>query len=126
VRIPLLLGGVPVFLLALSNGEAIKNDTCACRGDRDVVGPCFTVHGRIRIRAGAPSVSIWVVGTRHHLGVSESHRCSLPTGLERRLTLDVSVFGDFTVCPYTREHPGKMQLVCILGARNLAVVRNKK
>ena len=49
----------------------------------------------------------------------------MPTKLEEMLTLDTSVFGDFTVCPYTPERPGEMQMVCILEARNL-VARHEK
>jgi hypothetical protein len=34
---------------------------------------------------------------------------------------DHSVFGDYEVCPLTREIPGSMTMVCIQSARNLIV-----
>lgn len=31
------------------------------------------------------------------------------------------VFGDFEVCPFTQEHAGHMQMVCVERAENLVI-----
>lgn len=117
-----LLACIPLFAAGAGSKGVVSNDLCDCRHDREVVGPCFTVHGRLAIRAdGPPSCSIWVIGTTHHLGVSESHGCRMPSRLEALLKPGVALYGDFTVCPYTPERPGAMQMICIAEAKNLVV-----
>jgi hypothetical protein len=32
-----------------------------------------------------------------------------------------NAFGDFEVCPFTREHKGHMQMVCIQAVKNLSI-----
>ncbi len=119
-----LLACASLLALAAGSKSVVQNDVCDCRHHKDLVGPCFTVHGRLAIRAdGPPSCSIWVVGTKHHLGVSESHGCKMPSKLESLLTLDNAIFADFTVCPYTAERPREMQMVCISEVRNVVVGR---
>ena len=39
---------------------------------------------------------------------------------------DFCIFGDFVVCPLTKEVPGEMRHVCIREARNLKLVKRKK
>ncbi|MGH7712611.1 MAG: hypothetical protein ACREOG_15070 [Gemmatimonadaceae bacterium] len=73
---------------------------------------------------GAPTVRIWKVGSRRMLGVSEGRfkiegYDNLPRGLAAHLTWDTDLFGDFVVCPFTREQPGVMQLVCVDAATKL-------
>lgn len=73
---------------------------------------------------GNPTVRIWKVGTRRVLGVSD-RRCvapeceALPAELGGMLDWEHRVFGDFFVCPFTRERPGVMQFVCIERATRL-------
>ena len=75
---------------------------------------------------GNPSVRIWRVGTTRILGVSEQRfyaegYCNLPASVRDRLSWDSDLFADFVVCPFTREEPGVMQLVCVESARHIIV-----
>jgi hypothetical protein len=75
---------------------------------------------------GAPSVRIWRVGTRRVLGVSEQRfrvegYCNLPPAILERVGWDSDLFADFVVCPFTRDEPGVMRLVCVDSAPNLVV-----
>ena len=64
------------------------------------------------------------------LGVSEQ-RFSLPgyrnvpEDLMRQINQDVEIYGDYTVCPFTRSKPSEMQLVCIEKATKLDVRKRK-
>lgn len=88
------------------------------------------MHGRLFAANGRPSFRIWIVGTRRILGVShrvadESHRPLLPANVWAAFgdgqAFGTFVYGDFEVCPFTRDRPGWMRLVCIASARNLVV-----
>jgi hypothetical protein len=75
---------------------------------------------------GAPSVRIWLVGTKRTVGVSEGkyfdpRYCNLPPELQTKLSWDTDLFGDFVLCPFERSQPGVMRLVCVDGARHLVV-----
>ncbi len=97
-----------------------------CRTHPQLVGACFTFRGRMSSWNGAPSVRIWRVGTKRILGVSEQRFrlegfCNLPPGLNSRLSFETDLFGDFTVCPFTAEKPGEMEMVCVESGTNLEV-----
>ena len=86
------------------------------------VADCRSVHGRLSVTSGTPSVRIWPVGTTQLLGVSgpEEHPF-IPDNLMSKLNLSDDIFGDFVVCPLTRERPGEMQLVCVQSASELVI-----
>jgi hypothetical protein len=96
----------------------------ACKNNSEQVAPCFTIHGRLNYWEGNPSARIWRVGTHRILGVSDAHADvqQMPPGLEKKLAWDIFIFGDFEVCPFTKEEPGVMQFVCIASASHLVVV----
>lgn len=99
-------------------GKEIHPAQEACRTDPDIIGACFQVHGRLSIWNGSPSLRIWRIGTKRILGV---HRDMPPP---ESVIAHVSDFGDevyadFTVCPFTEERPGAMQMVCIESAENV-------
>src|SRR5713226_1994534 len=71
-----------------------------CKGNPDLVGECFKLHGRVRIVNGAGMV-IWHIGTDRILGV-----------------------GDVEVCPLTKSKAGEMQVVCVASASHLVVREN--
>jgi hypothetical protein len=35
------------------------------------------------------------------------------------MSWDVEAWGDFEVCPFARERPGEMQMVCVESAKNV-------
>jgi len=96
----------------------------SCRQHPQLVGKCFTVHGRLSIYNGAPAMRLWKIGTRRMLGVSEQRFAvsgyrNVPEEVQSQINQDVDLFGDFLVCPFTRAKAGEMQLVCIEEGRNL-------
>lgn len=98
-----------------------------CRRHLRLVGPCFRAHGRMDYWNGAPSVRTWHVGTDRILGVGEKPHelagyASLPPGIASKLSWDTHLFGDFLVCPLTREVPGVMQMVCVESGVDLRIV----
>jgi len=98
-----------------------------CKGNKKLVGDCFTVHGRMQAGNGTPSVRIWRVGTKRMLGVPEApvdgdpDVASLPHLIYETNIRDQAVFADFVVCPLTKEKPGEMQMVCVESATHLVL-----
>ena len=113
------------FLLASEPALAVK---LPCRTSTRVVAACFRIHGRLSIWNGTPSVRIWKIGTNRMFGVLDGNSSAdsddiLPVELRRLLapngSVGVNVFGDFDVCPLTKQHKGWMQMVCIDSASHL-------
>jgi hypothetical protein len=94
-------------------------------------GGCFEVHGRLAIWNGTPSVRIWPVGTRRELGVvapdGDAAGDPLLPGpvatLIQAAPDHTAVFGDYRVCPLSRDKPGRMRIVYIAGASRLRAER---
>ncbi|TMJ18816.1 MAG: hypothetical protein E6G92_03015 [Alphaproteobacteria bacterium] len=125
---------LPALALLLAETAQAGAAIPPCRANPDRVGSCRTVHGRFFFANGTPSKRIWVVGTRRILGVSERPAAGgegvegLPANLQAALPdqpFRTEVYGDFEVCPFTRERPGWMQIVCIARAARLHVVRRE-
>lgn len=96
----------------------------SCKDHPQLIGKCFTVHGRLSVYNGAPTLRIWKVGTRRMLGVSEQRFAvagyrNIPEDIGKQVTFDTALYGDYLVCPFTRSRPGEMQLVCIEKGKNL-------
>lgn len=95
-----------------------------CSEHPQLVGACFTVRGRMRAYNGNPSIRVWRVGTTRILGVSDQRFklpdvVNLPADIESLVTTGRDLYADFVVCPFTREAPGVMQLVCVESASNV-------
>ena len=104
--------------------SATASSEKSCREHPQLVGKCFTLRGRLSVYNGAPALRLWRVGTRRMLGISDQRFAlagyrNIPENIEREIKPEVSLFGDFLVCPFTPSEPGKMQLVCIEEGRNL-------
>ena len=104
----------------------------SCRSRPDVVGKCSRVHGRLSVYNGTPSIRLWPLGTKRLLGVIDPNDVSnapgptiLPVDIKNKLDWDKDVFGDFIVCPLTRQQSGRMQTVCIADGKNLMVREHK-
>lgn len=98
-------------------GMQLSEASQACKTDPDIIGACFTSRGRLSVWNGAPSLRIWRVGTKRILGVEDDH--PLPENLAKQMDFGVEAWGDFELCPFTREHPGVMQMVCVESAAHL-------
>ena len=89
-----------------------------CRTRRDLVGECRVVQGRLYVMNGIP-LQVWVVGTRRVLAVPEDidqagrFQLAQPQEFLEAVDFRTRLYGDFEVCPLTREKPGEMQWVCI-------------
>jgi hypothetical protein len=92
-----------------------------------LIGPCFNVRGWLAYYNRAPSLRLWPVGTNRLLGISEG--CVSVPGYDnvppkvvgRLASFENEMFADFTVCPFTKDEPGVMRLICIEAARNILV-----
>jgi hypothetical protein len=51
-------------------GKRVRAASRTCQSDPDLVGACFTVHGRLSAFNGNPTFRIWRIGTKRYLGVS--------------------------------------------------------
>ena len=119
---------VLTLLLAPSLARA---DGRACRMDKLLVGPCFSLHGVLFAANGAPTFRIRRTGTNRILGVRDSENPVMPADLHARLfetgdAFDVRISADYLVCPYTRARKGRMQSVCIERASHMAVTREAR
>lgn len=106
-------------------GELSAQKLKPCRAQPALVGRCFRVRGRLSLYNGTPTIRLWRAGTRRMLGVSSSYAqegySSIPPELEKRLDWETEVWGDFLVCPFTRQRPKEMQMICIEEARDVVV-----
>jgi hypothetical protein len=89
-----------------------------CKSDPDIVGACFLVHGRLSFWNGTPTTRIWRIGTKRILG--DHYDMPLPESLAVHMnSFGDEAYGDFTVCPFTKERPGAMQMVCVESAKQV-------
>jgi hypothetical protein len=120
----LLITSLVVLGLAPALARADAPFTCAKRSD--LAGPCYQVHGRLNAWNGNPAERIWVIGTKHTLGVSKPYveEELMPKGLIDQLdSFWTEIYADFTVCPFDKDIPGHMGHVCIDSAKNILVER---
>jgi hypothetical protein len=75
---------------------------------------------------GTPDVRLWVIGTRHYLGLPE--QADQPTrpipanvlhAWRRVSPLTASLYGDFRVCAWKPPRAGEMEMIRLIAARNL-------
>jgi len=88
-----------------------------CKEDPDIVSACFIARGRMSLYNGSHNVRIWRTGTHRMLGADDD--MPLPALLQDKLNWDVAIWGDFNVCPLTKERPGEMQFVCVESANHI-------
>lgn len=86
-----------------------------CKTNPDIVGSCFKIRGRISEWNGSLTTRIWPVGTNRMLALYGT----LPSAIQERYGSDVNVFADLEVCPFQKDTPGEMRLVCIESAKNI-------
>ena len=119
-----------IFLLLVSCStifaqERPKLTSKPCRAQPSIVGKCFRVRGRLSLYNGAPTIRLWRVGTKRMLGVSASYSqpgySNIPEEIAKRLDWENEVWGDFLVCPFTRQRPKEMQMMCIETGKNIVV-----
>lgn len=86
--------------------------------------PCYWVTGRLMATNGGTGVKIWPRNTNRLLGVENDSE--LPAEIRRLgISFDHSIWGDFRVCPTTKERKGWMRFVIVTKGRNLNIVDYK-
>ena len=99
----------------------------SCKEHPKLISPCFNVRGRLAYYNGAPSLRLWPIGTTRLLGVSEGRFYlpgydNVPPEVVAKLaSFENEMFADFTVCPFTKDEPGVMRLICVESAKNVLV-----
>jgi hypothetical protein len=121
---------VLVILIVSANnvslGYALSRNK-SCKEHPKLIDPCFNVRGRLAYYNGAPSLRLWPVGTHRLLGVSEGRFAlagydNVPPEVATQLGgFENEMFADFTVCPFTKDEPRIMRLICIDAAKNIVV-----
>jgi hypothetical protein len=114
---------LPESLKLQRYGKIAHHASEACASDPDLVGPSFTVHGRLSIWNGSPSLRILRIGTKRILGVEEGF--PPPESIASKLGSDSEAIADFLVFPFSPERPGEMQMVCIESAGKVIFERLK-
>ncbi|HEV8366644.1 MAG TPA: hypothetical protein VGQ39_01715 [Pyrinomonadaceae bacterium] len=119
VLLATLIGALTVPT-AISQNTNIKS----CREHPQLVGSCFNVHGRLSVYNGAPALRILKIDTRRLLGVSEQRFAiegyrNLPEEIRAKIDQDTLLYGDYLVCPFTKQRKHEMQLVCVEKVQNL-------
>ena len=100
-------------------GEEVSSAFQPCKSDPDIVEACFMVHGRLSAWNGTPTMRIWRIGTERILGVLDSF-----IGPDSpAVGWDEEAYGDYLVCPFTKQKPGEMQKVCIESAAHVFIKR---
>jgi hypothetical protein len=120
ILLGILIGAV-VVPTSLSQNTNIKS----CREHPQLVGSCFSVHGRLSVYNGTPALRILKIGTRRLLGVSEQRFAiegyrNIPEEILAKIDQDTLLYGDYVVCPFTKARKNEMQLVCVEKVQNLA------
>lgn len=86
--------------------------------------PCYWITGRMMASNGGTPVKIWPRNTKRLLGVVNDEE--LPTEIRQlQLSFDRSIWGEFWVCPTTKERKGWMRFVKVTKGRNLKMVDYK-
>lgn len=115
-----------LFILLFSASVVADNPkNTACNADKRVVSACFKVHGRLSNWNGNPTRRIWIIGTKRMLGIRED--TDVPKSLSDKLGgFDDVATGKFEVCPFKREKPGRMQIVCIASISGIKMSKRKR
>jgi hypothetical protein len=121
-----------LFILSVAAEARRGVEPQSCRSRPDVVGKCFSVHGRLSVYNGTPSIRLWPMGTKRLLGIIDPKDTSnapgptiLPDDIKKKLDWNKDVFGDFVVCPLARQQTRRMQTVCIESGKNVIVREHK-
>ena len=126
----ILLFMLVIATIASASQQTGTTGNKSCSHHPKVIGPCFKVRGRLSVYNGAPALRIWKIGTRRMLGISEQRFAepgytNLPDDIRDKVDSDTELFGDFVVCPFTRQRAGDMQLVCVESGTNLDARKRK-
>jgi hypothetical protein len=115
-----------IALFSILNSAAhAENHFCA--DDKRVVAECYDVHGRLALHANM-RLYLWPTGTKRLLAISYKPNAPqtdplAPPELIKVLSPTTDILGDFHICPFTPEKPGRQQIVCIDVAKHWMAVK---
>ncbi|MCH8321481.1 MAG: hypothetical protein IIB64_00195 [Proteobacteria bacterium] len=119
-----------VLLLFLMITQPAMAEATTCKNHPEIVASCYETRGRISFHwAGPPTTVMWKIGTKRILGLAKKlgkDEFIGPKVVENNSGVNIYVFGNFTVCPFTKDKPGFMQFVCIQKAENLRIENYQK
>jgi hypothetical protein len=112
-------------VLGMASALFATDNPTICAARSDLAGPCYQVHGRLRLTNGSPGVRLWVIGTKRVLGVGtleDDENNIMPVKVSSQfLNTATQIYADFLVCPFEKDIPGKMRMICIESAKNMIV-----
>jgi len=99
-----------------------------CANNKHVVEECYNVRGKLIVHANM-RLYLHTEGKRllavyYYPDVPEPE-LALPKNVSEMLEANKQLSGDYKVCPFTPQAPGKMQIVCINSAKNLIQSHNQ-
>jgi len=120
-----------LFSTVITNAYAVEKSYCA--KSPPIKGACFTVHGKLFLALGTPTIRIWPVGTKRLLGVYNwgiDFDDTAPPNVLKLLNGDppnddpfaTDIYGNYTVCPLEKQRKGWMRMVCMKSATHLRAV----
>jgi hypothetical protein len=132
-----LLMGVVVLSAMPATAVFAAQPTPSCRGSWNVVGACFTLHGRLSLASPAPGsrrlprARITEASTGRTVAVLGITLAAdgpdvLPPEILRLMQQGPSgadIDGDYLIYPLDRENHLRMQMVCLQSAAHLVVPR---
>jgi len=103
----------------------------SCKTSHNLVGACFTVHGRLFEAKEIPRIRIDGTGGRQIFGVLDRQSMSESTELIPAIVGALlmpapgvtDVYGDYEICPFEKDTTGAIRAVCIQNASHLTARR---
>jgi len=120
-----------LLLASIAVGAMQSPATAApsCADDKRVVRACIKLHGKMYVPANMRTEIQPLDGSKHiyaiHIlepgGGPADFDPPLPDNAMKLLDPDHDVYGDFTVCPFTHDVPGHLQIGCVDKAQRLVI-----
>jgi hypothetical protein len=103
----------------------------SCKTSHNLVGACFTVHGRLFEAKDRPRIRIDRTGARQIFGVLDRQSLAesaelIPDTVSALLMpapAMTDIYGDYEICPFEKDPTGSMRAVCIQSASHLVAHR---
>ena len=114
--------------IALFGGAALADEAGqSCKTSHNLVGACFSIHGRLFMAESAPRVRIAWIGTDRILRVLDRQASAngpdiIPSAVQVLLTpapSSMEIEGDYLLCPFDKTRVNLMQAVCIQDVSHL-------
>jgi len=113
---------IAAFAPAFADSIDVK---AGCKTNPAVVAACYTIRGRIFASNGTPSLRISPIGAKRILGILPAENEIMPDNIKGKVTFEQSALATLEVCPFTENHPGAMQSVCVESATDVVLHPSK-